>query len=190
MAENLRAVSIGEMIVSDTPDEVLVAYGLGSCVAVCLYDPTIQVGGMLHALLPNAPAPPPPCPPNFGGSKGGGGAAGQGGGGAGGRTDGNLTKFVDPGVPLLIDSILQLGASRSQLIAHLCGGAQMLSAPGFNNSLNIGERNVLAAESALRVAGLRIQGRATGGRTGRTVRLYIASGQVTVKSMGQGEQPL
>jgi len=83
-----------------------------------------------------------------------------------------------------------LGASRRRLIVHLCGGAQMLSAPGFNNSLNIGERNVLAAEESLRTSGFRIRSRATGGRTGRTVRLYIASGQVTVKSVGQGEQPL
>ncbi|MFQ5343078.1 MAG: chemotaxis protein CheD [Anaerolineae bacterium] len=184
MAENLRAVSIGEMVVSDTPDEVLVAYGLGSCVAVCLYDPTARVGGMLHALLPNAPTPlaSRPRPPNLGGRKGS--------GGDGGRVDGNLTKFVDPGVSLLIDSILQLGASRQRLIVHLCGGAQMLSAPGFNNSLNVGERNVLAAEKSLRTSGFRIRSRATGGRTGRTVRLYIASGQVTVKSVGQGEQPL
>ena len=55
ITHNTLAVPIGDMIVSDNMDDVLVAYGLGSCVAVCLYDPVIKVGGMLHALLPSPP---------------------------------------------------------------------------------------------------------------------------------------
>lgn len=160
MAEKLRTVSIGEMIVSDSPDDVLVAYGLGSCVAVCLSDPVIQVGGMLHALLPTAPN---------------------------GRAAGNLAKFVDQGVPLMIESILKMGARRSRLVAHLCGGSQMLTAPGFDDALNIGKRNVLAAELALQTAGLRIRAQDTGGNSGRTVKLYVGNAQLAVKTLGRGE---
>ena len=162
MTDNLCTVPIGGMIVSDDPDDVLVAYGLGSCVAICLYDPVAQVGGMLHALLP---------------------AANE-------NRRGNPTKFVDQGTPLLIESLLKLGARRSRLIAQLCGGAQLLSTLGFDGALDIGERNVLAAEAALQAAGLRVQARATGGHIGRTVRLYLATGQVTVKSLEQGERAL
>ena len=164
MSENLCAVAIGEMVVSDVPDDVLIAYGLGSCVAVCLYDPVARVGGMLHALLPTAPN--------------------------GNEANDKHTKFVDQGVPLLVNVLVQSGARRTRLIARLCGGAQVLSAPGFNNSLDIGERNVLAAEAALQAAGLRVQAQATGGHVGRTVKLYIASGQVTARSLGKTEQAL
>ncbi len=164
MAENLRTVSIGEIVVSDVPEDVLIAYGLGSCVAVCLYDPVARVGGMLHALLPSTSAA--------------------------NRVDGTPAKYVDQGVPLLVDSVLQRGGLLSRLAVWLAGGGQVLSIPGFDQALNIGERNVLAAEAALRALGLRIQARATGGQVGRTVKLYVANGRVTVKTLGQPEQVL
>jgi chemotaxis protein CheD len=164
MTENARSVGIGEIVASDAPDDVLVAYGLGSCVAICLYDPVARVGGMLHALLPAAPN--------------------------GNLNVGNPVKFVDRGTPLLLEALLESGARRTRLVAQLYGGAQALSAPGFEDDdlLSIGERNVIAAETALRAAGLGIRTRATGGRIGRTVRLYIADGQVTVRSLGQDVQ--
>ncbi len=77
MTENMRSVGIGEVITSDTPNDVLGAYGLGSCVAICLYDPVAQVGGMLHALLPTAPN--------------------------GNDRTGNPRKFVDQGTPQSAD---------------------------------------------------------------------------------------
>src|ERR1700674_3974760 len=36
------------------PMETLVAYGLGSCVAICLFDATSKVVGMAHVVLPGA----------------------------------------------------------------------------------------------------------------------------------------
>ena len=45
-------VGIGEMAVADRPDDVIVTYALGSCVAVCLFDPAARVAAMLHFLLP------------------------------------------------------------------------------------------------------------------------------------------
>ena len=47
-------VGIGEFAVSANPDEVLTTIALGSCVAVCLFDPVAKVGGMLHFLLPDS----------------------------------------------------------------------------------------------------------------------------------------
>jgi chemotaxis protein CheD len=154
--------------VSKAPEDILVAYGLGSCVAICLYDPVARVGGMLHALLPTAP-----------------------GTNSRNKNPGKLTKFVDQGTPMLIESLLSLGARRTRLIARLCGGAKVLSAPGFEEGpLNIGARNVLAAETALQTQRLQIRAQDTGGDTGRTVRLYIADGTVTVKNLGHGEAVL
>ncbi|MEW5961130.1 MAG: chemotaxis protein CheD [Chloroflexota bacterium] len=164
MADNIKAVSIGEMVVSNDKNDVLIAYGLGSCVAVCLYDPTAGIGGMLHALLPIAPN--------------------------GNINENTPAKFVDQGVDLLIDSLLKRGANRTRLVAQFCGGAQMLAMPGVNNSLNIGQRNVQQVEASLQAAGLRIRAQDTGGHAGRTVKFYLVNGQVTVKTLGQGERIL
>ena len=145
-------------------EDVLVVYGLGSCVAVCLYDPVAQVGGMLHALLPSAP-----------GDNG---------------ANGTPTKFVDRGLPILFEKMMALGAQQNRLLVYLCGGAQILSAPGFSNNLNIGQRNIQTAEALLQEAGFRIRAKDIGGNAGRTVKLNIRDGQVTVKTLGKGEQIL
>ena len=163
MADNVRSVSIGEIVVSRVANDVLVAYGLGSCVSISLYDPDKRVGGMLHALLPA--------------SLGKGDAASH------------PEKFVDLGVPLLLDQVEKLGAMRRRLIVRLCGGAHMLSNPGIKNTLNIGDRNVEAARTILKNLGLKIAVEETGGSSGRTAKLYMATGQVTVRTMGQKERP-
>jgi chemotaxis protein CheD len=164
MPEKLYPVPIGEMMTSADPDDVLVVYGVGSCVVVCLHDPVTQVGGLLHALLPGAGWNRP--------------AAGK------------PTKFVDQGVPLLLKSLVGLGAKPARLKAHVCGGASMVTALGFNDIMNIGERNVLAAQTALQAAGLKIDAQATGGQNGRTVKLRIANGQVTLRMLGEEEKIL
>lgn len=164
MTDNMIAVPMGEIRISDNPNDVLVAYGLGSCVAICLYDPAKQLGGMLHALLPASPN-------------------------NGNRDPGKPTKFVDRGVPLLVETLTNRGASRDRLVAQLCGGAKVISIPG-EDKLNIGARNVKAAKHALKMAGLDIHACETGGRVGRTARFYLAEGLVTVRSLTQEEHPL
>jgi len=46
-------VGIGEIAVLDKPGKIG-AIGLGSCVAVAMYDPIAKVGGMVHVLLPDS----------------------------------------------------------------------------------------------------------------------------------------
>lgn len=162
MTENTRSVYIGEIVASSAADDVLVAYGLGSCVAVCLYDLQARVGGMLHALLPSAN-----------------------GNGRGGKP----TKYVDQGVPLLVEKLLSMGAKRHRLAATLCGGAWMLSG-SEDLQRHIGALNVRAAQAALQAEHIRIKARATGGNTGRTVKLMLADGTVMVKALGEDECPL
>lgn len=52
----IRTVTQGDVLVSARSDVVLRAV-LGSCIAVCLYDPVRKVGGMNHFLLPDCDAP-------------------------------------------------------------------------------------------------------------------------------------
>ncbi len=164
MTYNIRPVPIGIMVVTDTLADVLVAYGLGSCVAICMYDSVARVGGILHALLPTAVSER--------------------------QAHSRPTKYVDQGIPLFIHALLDLGAHRRRMVVYLCGGADMLTSTGFENSLNIGRRNIQAATSVLRAQGLRIHARATGGDVGRTLRLYMETGHVTIKTMRQEERVL
>lgn len=74
---------------------------LGSCVATCLYDPEIEVGGMNHFLL----AEPPP-----------------------GMTTGDFDEHYGVYLmELLINEMLAHGASKPRLRAHLYGGANLNS---------------------------------------------------------------
>lgn len=49
--EHYVHVMQGEYAVSASPNEVMSTV-LGSCVAACLYDPALRIGGMNHYLLP------------------------------------------------------------------------------------------------------------------------------------------
>ena len=96
---------------------------------------------------------------------------------------------MDQGTPLLIKSLLKLGANRRRLIAQLCGGARALFTPDLKqNALNIGQRNVQAAESALRAEGLGILAQDTGGDIGRTVKFYIDNGLVIIQNSQKRDQ--
>lgn len=160
--EDLHIVSVGlgELRVSRDPRVCLVAHGLGSCVGVCAYDPVAHVGAMLHAMLPENT----------------------------GHGPAQSTKYVDSGIRQLLEEMTGQGMLRQRLIVRLAGGAHMLTAPGFKNTLNIGARNADMALAALQREGLRVAAADTGGHFGRTVRLYVSNGTVTVRSVGRGEQ--
>ncbi|TCZ87925.1 chemoreceptor glutamine deamidase CheD [Lysobacter sp. N42] len=88
---------------------------LGSCVAACLYDPALGVGGMNHFMLPDAqPASLPP--------RGGDGSA----------------RYGAHAMELLINDLLKRGARRSHLQAKVFGGGNVLR--GFTSD-PIGTRN-------------------------------------------------
>ena len=53
---SLLVAGIGEMVLSSSPDAHLVAYGLGSCIALAVWDPRVKVGGLAHFMLPSGSA--------------------------------------------------------------------------------------------------------------------------------------
>ncbi len=52
----LLRVGIGEVKVAEGEIR-LVTYGIGSCVAIVLYDPITKIGGFAHCLLPFGDGP-------------------------------------------------------------------------------------------------------------------------------------
>ena len=155
------SVGLGESVVSKKTGDVLVAYGLGSCVAVSMYDPSEKLCGLLHAVLPQEAA----------------GAEVK-------------TKFVDSGISELLSSMERAGASRAHIIVRIAGGANMITSPGFSKSFDIGTRNVDAAHKTLEKLKLPLKGEDVGGHTGRTVRFFVDTGRLTVRMIGGAEMNL
>lgn len=153
MTATLRLVGIGELELARGPC-VLSALALGSCVAIVLHDPGAGVGGLAHILLPS---------PNVGRP----------------RLD-SPGRFAPTAVKALVEGLVALGASPERLTARLVGGASMFTSLQPPGSIQMGERNVLAARDALDRAGIPLLGEAVGGEAGRSVHFDVATGQVRV----------
>ncbi|MEI8131530.1 MAG: chemotaxis protein CheD [Leptolinea sp.] len=162
MSEPMSSVGLGEMRVSRDPGEVLIAFGLGSCLGIGMYDPVAKVGGMIHVVLPEQKS----------------------------GNDPNLGKFVDTGIPLLLQKVIAEGGEKSRLIVKMAGGANMLVSPGLSGIFEIGTRNISKAAEVFKELKIKIHKEEVGGQVGRTVRLYIADGRMTVRMMGSQERDL
>lgn len=98
---------------------------------------------------------------------------------SGGRTS-LPGKFADTAVPELLERVTALGGSPDRLRVAIAGGAQMFPGEG----MDIGARNAVATRSALRRAGLPCHAEQTGGTTGRTLLVNVASGETTIRVRG------
>ncbi len=47
-------VNVGDAKISRDSRDVLVTYGLGSCIGVCMYDPVACLGALVHSQLPDS----------------------------------------------------------------------------------------------------------------------------------------
>lgn len=144
-------------------ETVLVTLGLGSCVAIVLHDPAAGVGGMAHVLLPS---------PSLG------------------RSTDCSARFPQSAVPALASAMAELGANPRRLTARLVGGAAMFANLAPSGSLQMGDRNVIAARDVLGRQGIPLVGEAVGGQLGRSVWFEVAGGRLVVRSVGQSEQTL
>jgi len=136
---------------------VIVTLGLGSCVAIMLYDADRAAGAMAHVLLPSRSLA---------------------------HDATNLAKFPESAVPLLIDRLRTLGAEPRRLVAKLAGGASMFGQLMTPGTIQMGERNIVASRNALRAASIPIVKESVGGERGRSVRFHIKDGRVEIRSVG------
>jgi chemotaxis protein CheD len=103
---------------------------------------------------------------------------------SGGREADRPGKFAERAVPALIAALGPHGVRPDSLDAVLVGGAQMFST---STGMEIGARNEAAVRAALLLAGIPVTATATAGSVGRTVRVHVASGTVTVREAGSKE---
>lgn len=155
-------VGIGECLVTDRPDDVLVTHALGSCIAVCVWDQSARVAGLLHFLLPDSRI-------NMV------------------RAREQPAAFADTGIPALYQMAGELGLQRGRSVVRLVGGAEIA---GSGATFDIGRRNLVAARSLLWRHGVLIKAEAVGGRAVRTVTLSVDDGRLLVSSGRQQVEEL
>jgi chemotaxis protein CheD len=149
-----KIIGIAECSVSADASDVLTTYGLGSCIAVTMYDPVARVGGMLHFLLPDQTTAETT------------------------RGRANPYVYADSGVAGLIGHCIQVGAAKRRLRVYSAGGANVMKVAAY---FDVGTRNHLSLRKVLRSHGLPLHAEAVGGHCCRTVRLHIATGEVWVR---------
>ena len=155
-AHSRIVIGIGEFAVSDDANAVLVTHALGSCVAVCLWDPAARVAGMLHFLLPDSRVNQV-------------------------RAQQQPATFADLGVPILFQAAYRIGAVKQRCVVKLVGGADVTGVQG-QGLLEVGRRNQVAAKNLLWRNGVLIKAERLGGCEPRNVTLSVADGTLRVTS--------
>lgn len=95
---------------------------------------------------------------------------------------GERGKFADTAVPALVERMRRAGAVVRRMEAVIAGGARMFEMSG---GLDIGARNDQAVRAALAKARVALRASETGGNQGRTVRISVGDGAVSVRAAGQ-----
>jgi chemotaxis protein CheD len=91
-------------------------------------------------------------------------------------------KYADTAVKETIRLLRELANGETlHLTAKLAGGAKMFP---FHTGMTIGDQNVLAVEQLLGAEGIAIVARSCGGEHGRRMMLDVASGVVTIETVG------
>lgn len=171
MAQDIINVGVAEYRIIHNPS-VLASYGLGSCVAIALYDEAKKVGGLAHIMLPDSRAI---------------------------SKEGREGRFADTAIKAMVEEMIKQGARKNRITAKIAGGAQMFSIPGASNpanipgpapGLHIGERNVESTKRTLQEMKIPLLAEDTGGSHGRTMYFDVGTGEVTVSSISHGQKTL
>lgn len=141
----------GQLYAAAQPSAVTTV--LGSCVAVCLWDPIESVGGMNHYLLPFFAE------------------AGQG-----------SPRFGNVAMAQLVDRLAALGAVRARLQAKVFGGACVLEAFQARQG-HLGEKNAAVAFKLLEELAIPVVSRDVGGQSGRKLIFHTDQGTAWVAKL-------
>jgi chemotaxis protein CheD len=154
-----QIVGVADMKVSNSPEESLITYSLGSCIGLVIYDSVVKVGGILHYMLPESSIDKE-------------------------KAVARPYMFADSGIPRLFKTAYNLGAAKQRMKIYVAGGAEILDQAGF---FNIGKRNYMALKKMFFKNNVMINKQDVGGNVNRTVRLEIRTGEIYVKTSGGKE---
>jgi chemotaxis protein CheD len=134
------------IIVSTEPCEITTI--LGSCVAVCIFDPVRALGGMNHYMLP-----------------------------LWNGNELESPKYGNVAIDKLISKILILGCKPRNLIAKVFGGSEVLSNQN-NTQFHIGRGNIEIAMEILQDKKIPVVSSSLGGKFGRKIVFRTHTGEV------------
>lgn len=141
----------GQVFATASPTRISTV--LGSCVAVCAWDPARGIGGINHFLLPHWVDSGMSSP-----------------------------RFGNVAVRLLVDELIDLGADVNGLRCKVFGGAHMM-AGSEGREAGLGKDNVDVARKALGELGIPITAQDIGGRDGRKLIFHTDDGAAWVKKL-------
>ncbi|WP_096084886.1 chemoreceptor glutamine deamidase CheD [Agaribacterium haliotis] len=147
----------GECYVSDKGEMIVTV--LGSCVAACVRDKRLGIGGMNHFMLPVQHSDRAIERPSLVNS---------------------ALCYGNWAMEFLINEIMKLGGTRSHMEVKIFGGGKVLS--GMNN-IDIGARNVGFVLEYLEREGLRIDAQDVGSDCPRKVLYFPDTGAVKLKRL-------
>ncbi|MDM8543612.1 chemotaxis protein CheD [Desulfococcaceae bacterium HSG7] len=150
MLKRQKTLHVGEYHASKAP--LILNTILGSCVAVCLFDPVQRIGGMNHILMPGTLNL-----KNFDMS----------------------ARYGINAMELLINRIMNLGGDRCRLQAKLFGGAHLI--PSIPENDSIGKRNADFSKKFLNKEGIKIINADLGGHATRKIYFHTDTGKVFLK---------
>jgi len=144
------------MRIGQKPNQ-LATDGLGSCLCLTVYDPVVQMGGLLHAMLPlsiiNAE-----------------------------KAAINPFMFVDTGIQGLFQALLETGTRKHRWLVKAVGCGNPM---GAKEVFKIGERNYRVLREVLSKENVCLAAEDIGGTHSRKVDMDLASGQTIVHSNGK-----
>jgi len=150
-------VGVADIKMATGASWIITTYALGSCLGITLYDPVKRVGGMLHAMLPDSK-----LHQSQGATK--------------------IAMFLDSGMNELLLQLRKAGVNERGLECKVFGGSQVMSADKF---FRIGDRNIETFKALSQSLGLRVSVWEVGGHVNRTIKFYLESGQVSVRTPNQ-----
>ncbi len=154
-------VGMGEIMVAESPN-LLRSVGIGSCIAVTLYDKNTTIGGLAHIMLPRIEEAHNKCHP---------------------------ARFTDVAIGMMIDEIKGRGARIQNVRAKIFGGANMFpEIISADSTMDIGRRNISAVREELEKHNIEIIAEEVGAHIGRTVLFNTEDGSVVIKTAHNGEK--
>ena len=156
-----KSITVGIDDMKFTRNEgVLITYALGSCIGICLYDPVVKLGAMVHIMLPYQLET---------------------------SNDTNLYKYADTGIRTTIRKMEMFGGVKRRITAKIAGGAKMFDIPEDGLLGNIGKRNIESVREILKSEGIPILKEEVGGNYARTLLFDSSNGIGTIRSYGKSE---
>jgi chemotaxis protein CheD len=146
------------MKISTSSEDEIITYALGSCLGITIYDPVLQVGAMVHVMLPSSSIDPV-------------------------KASSNPCMFVDTGVKKLFLDTYRTGAQRNRLVVIAAGGA-CANGVEQDDYFQIGKRNVTVLRNLLWKNGIMLKNCDFGGNLARTMSLNLHNGEVLIRTNG------